>query len=71
MSENQFKCTRCTKSYVYKTGLTAHIKNKHPLGGPSTNKTGYKPAPMTKASLPADPVKAVENVNQKKCVEGH
>ena len=54
MSDNQFKCTGCSKSYVYKTGLTAHIKNKHPIQGSSNTLTGSKPTPVTKASLPAD-----------------
>ena len=32
MSPKMFKCTRCTKDYVYKGGLSAHIKKEHPLG---------------------------------------
>ena len=31
MSLKKFQCTRCSQNYVYKTGLTAHIKRKHPL----------------------------------------
>ena len=53
---------------MYKTGLTAHIKNKHPIQGSSNTLTGSKPTPVTKASLPADYVKDVENVNQRKTV---
>ena len=68
MSENQYKCTRCPKSYVFKTGLTAHIKNKHPVQGSVNNMTGSKPATVTKASVPADPVRVVENGNHRKTV---
>ena len=39
---------------------------KHPIQGPSKNMTGSKPASLTKASLPADPFRVVENVNQRK-----
>ena len=31
MAQKNFQCTRCKKSFVYKTGLTAHIKRIHPL----------------------------------------
>ena len=31
MSRKQFQCTRCSKNYLYKGGLTVHIKRKHPL----------------------------------------
>ena len=28
---NKYNCTRCPKDYIYKSGLSAHIKTKHPL----------------------------------------
>ena len=31
MSPKSYECTWCTKSYIYKGGLTAHIRRKHPL----------------------------------------
>ena len=31
MSRKQFQRTRCSKNYLYKGGLTAHIRRKHPL----------------------------------------
>ena len=37
MSPNKFQCTRCAKNYIYKSGLTAHIKSKHPLGRINSN----------------------------------
>ena len=67
MSDHQFKCSRCSKSYVYKGALTAHIKNKHPLQTQPKMTTGNKPA-LTKATLPADPVRIVENGNKRKNV---
>ena len=45
MSPKQFQCTRCSKSYLYKGGLTAHIRRKHPLGEePKKKKSSPKPA---------------------------
>ena len=38
MSPKQFVCTRCGKDYSYKSGLAAHIKNKHPLKSVETEK---------------------------------
>ena len=37
MSPNKFQCTRCAKNYIYRSGLTAHIKRKHPLGRINSN----------------------------------
>ena len=48
MSLNKFQCTRCSQDYVYKSGLTAHIKRKHPLKPDSKKKNQpSKPSPPT------------------------
>ena len=53
MSPKQFQCTRFGKDYSYKSGLTAHIKNKHPLkpvenGKIIPGKKPEEPAPAAK-----------------------
>ena len=40
MSPKKFKCTRCSKDYASKSGLTAHIKSKHPLQPVEAEKKG-------------------------------
>ena len=41
---SKWQCTRCSKNYQYKGGLTAHIKRKHPISEETTkkNKTSKK-----------------------------
>ena len=56
MADNKYECTRCTKSYIYKSGLTAHIRRKHPLPAqPKKNTKVIKPqAPrVTAQNVPA------------------
>ena len=77
MTDPQFLCTRCPKHYVYKTGLTTHIKNKHPVGVQSKKTTVQKQAHVqntdnvphgtapTMATKPANPV---ENLYPRKTV---
>ena len=45
MSPKQFVCTRCGKDYSYKSGLAAHIKNKHPLKSVETEKNNQVKKP--------------------------
>ena len=65
MSQNKkFQCTRCSKNYIYKGGLTGPIIRKHPLrtdprtsGVAKKNNKGNKPA----NKLPVPP-KTVDNL---------
>ena len=43
---NNYQCSRCPKNYIYKGGLTAHIRNKHPLNGKSKKTTATQQAPV-------------------------
>ena len=45
-----YQCTRCSKSYIYKGGLTAHIRRKHPIS--------TEPKKKGMASKPDAPVSA-------------
>ena len=40
MSPKKFTCTLCSKDYASKSGLTAHIKSKHPLQPVEPEKKG-------------------------------
>ena len=56
MSPKNFLCTRCGKDYAYKGGLSAHIKNKHPLKPVEKEKNKQvkkpvEPAPAAKQSV--------------------
>ena len=48
MASKSYQCTRCSNSYIYKGGLTAHIRRKHPLP--------VEPKRKGKASKPDAPV---------------
>ena len=51
MSSKKFQCTRCIQGYVYKSGLTAHIRRKHPLQPESKTKS-HPSKPVEKAPFP-------------------
>ena len=59
MSPKKFLCTRCGKDYSYKGGLSAHIKNKHPLK-PVDNKKNKQ------AKKPNEPAQAAAKKNIEK-----
>ena len=66
-SNNKYNCTRCIKEYIYKSGLTAHIKRKHPLPAhppkPSKNTKPSAPArPNPKRTAPAAPVAQAQSL---------
>ena len=52
-ARKQWDCTRCSKKYAYKGGLSAHIKRKHPLSS-ETNKKNKSSQPS--APVPASPL---------------
>ena len=62
MSPKMFHCTRCAKEYVHKSGLTAHIKLKHPLGVKAAQNEKKKQTKKPAKASPT-PIKHVENMN--------
>ena len=55
----KFDCTRCSANYKYKSGLTAHIKRKHPL----QDKTATSVAPKSPATANKKNTWKVTNLN--------
>ena len=69
MSPKMFQCTRCSKEYVNKGGLSAHIKIKHPLGlvaqQNEKKKQARKPAEPEPVKTPVKNVWKISNLNTK------
>ena len=63
MSPKQFVCTRCDKDYAYKSGLSAHIKNKHPLKSVETEKNNQVKKPEESAPAAKKSVKKIPNLS--------
>ena len=53
---SKWQCTRCSKNYQYKGGLSAHIKRKHPIS--------EEPNKKSKTSKNAGPLLLTPNVVQ-------
>ena len=63
MSPKQFVCTRCGKDYAYKGGLSAHIKNKHPLKPAENEKNDQVKKPEEPAHVAKKTDKKISNLN--------
>ena len=53
---SKWQCTRCSKNYQYKGGLSAHIKKKHPISDDSNMKSKTSKNSVPKASKPDRPI---------------
>ena len=69
MSPKMFQCTRCKKEYVHKSGLSAHIKTKHPLETVAQHndkkKQTKKPHEPEPAKTPVKTVWKISNLDTK------
>ena len=64
-----FQCTRCKKEYLHKSGLSAHIKTKHPLETLAQHnekkKHAKKPVEPEPAKTPAKNLWKISNLDTK------